>query len=191
MTPAGGKRPAKFSLSPDGVALLIIDIQERLVPVMNEKDSVINNCLHLIELSRMMGIPMIVTEQYPKGLGLTVERIRNALPVYKPVEKITFNCCEEPSFMKMVGGLTGKNLVLAGMETHICVLQTCVGLLDAGFNIHIAGDAVCSRVRQNRETAIEFMRDAGAVISCTETILFQLLREAGTNQFKAISKRIK
>ncbi len=181
----------KFFLNVDDTALLIIDVQERLAPVMKAKDVVVNNCLHLVELSRMLDIPILVTEQYPKGLGRTVEKIRNALPVYRPVEKMTFSCCDEPSFLDSIKGANRKRLLLTGMETHICVLQTCIGLLQNGFKVHVVSDAMCSRAEDNRKTALEFMRDAGAVITCTETVLFQLLKLAGTEEFKAISKRIK
>jgi nicotinamidase-related amidase len=181
----------KFFLDRDKTALLIIDIQEKLAPVMTVKDAVINNCLHLIKLSKMLNIPIIVTEQYSKGLGQTVEEIRNALPVYHPVEKLTFNCCYEPSFLEGVKKLDRKTLILTGMETHICVLQTCIGLLQNDFAVHVVSDAVCSRVKGNWRTSLEFMRDAGAAITCTETVLFQLLKVAGTKEFKAISQRIK
>jgi nicotinamidase-related amidase len=181
----------KFLLNKDDTALLIVDVQERLVSVMNARDIVTDNCLHLIELSKLLTIPVIVTEQYPKGLGQTVEKIRNALPPYQRVEKLTFSCCDEPSFLDSIKRVNRKKLLLTGMETHICVLQTCIGLLQNGFNVHVVNDAVCSRKEDNRKTALEFMRDAGAVITCTETVLFQLLKIAGTEEFKAVSRRIK
>jgi isochorismate hydrolase len=181
----------KFFLDRDDTALLIIDIQDRLASVMDLKDPVVNNCLHLIELSELLNIPVIVTEQYSKGLGQTVEEIRNALPVYRPVEKLTFDCCNEPLFFDGVKKLAKKTLVLTGMETHICILQTCVSLLRNDFAVHVVSDAVCSRLKRNWRTALEFMRDAGAAVTCTETVLFQLLKVAGTKEFKAISQRIK
>jgi nicotinamidase-related amidase len=181
----------KFFLDKDDTALLIIDIQERLAQVMSARDAVISNCIHLIELSKILNIPIVVTEQYPKGLGQTVEEIRGALPVYQPIEKLTFSCCDEPSFLNGIKGVKRKELLLTGMETHICVLQTCIGLLREGFTVHVVNDAVCSRAEHNWNTSIEFMRNAGAVITCTETALFQLLKVAGTEEFKMISKRIK
>lgn len=181
----------KFILDKSNTVLLIIDIQERLAAVMKMKDAVVENCLHLIELSKMLSIPIIVTEQYPKGLGPTVEPIRNALADYRPVEKLTFSCCDEPSFLDAIRNLNSKTLIVTGMETHICILQTSIGLLREGFNVHLVQDAVCSRTKENWRTACEFLRDAGAVITCTETALFQLLQRAGTEEFKAISKRIK
>ncbi|MBF0558483.1 MAG: hydrolase [Nitrospirae bacterium] len=171
--------------------LLIVDIQEKLAVTMEMRDTVINNCLHLIELAKMQNIPVLLTEQYPKGLGQTVGEIREALAAYQPVEKVAFDCCGEPAFMASIKALNKKTVILAGMETHICVLQTCASLLDKGFNVHLVQDAVCSRTRDNWKVGTEFMRDAGAIITCTETVLFQLLRVAGTEEFKAISKRIK
>jgi isochorismate hydrolase len=181
----------KFFLNRDESSLLIIDIQEKLAAVMKMKDAVVGNCLHLIELSKMLSIPVVVTEQYPKGLGRTVEQLRSAMPRYKPVEKLTFSCCEEPAFMKEVKDLERKTIILTGMETHICVLQTCMGLLHNGFDVHLVKDAVCSRTKENWRTGIEFMRDTGAVITSTETVLFQLLNRAGTEEFRTISKRIR
>ncbi|WP_333653472.1 hydrolase [Dissulfurispira sp.] len=181
----------RFLLDKDNTALLIIDIQDRLAAAMKVRDDVVKNCLHLIELSKMLNIPIVVTEQYPKGLGQTVAEIKDALPSYQPIEKLTFSCCEEPNFLNEIKRLDKKTIILTGMETHICVLQTCIGLLKEGFHVHLVRDAVCSRAKENWKAGVEFMRDAGAVITCTETVLFQLLKVAGTEEFKAISKRIK
>jgi len=181
----------KFFLDSSNSALLIIDIQEKLAAVMKMKESVVGNCLHLIELSRMFDIPIILTEQYPKGLGPTAEPIRNALPDCRTIEKLTFSCCDEPSFTDAVRKLNRKSLIVTGMETHICILQTSLGLLREGYHVHLVKDAVCSRTKENWKIACEFIRDAGGVITCTETVLFQILKIAGTEEFKAISKRIK
>lgn len=181
----------KFFIDQNNTLLLIVDIQDRLAAVMKERDKVVGNCLHLVELAKMTGIPIVVTEQYPKGLGPTVSEIRDALPSYQPVEKLTFSCCDESDFSGEINRINKKTILLTGMETHICVLQTCIGLLRDGFNVHLVRDAVCSRTKDNWEAGIGFMRDAGAVVTCTETTLFQLLGIAGTEEFKAISKRIK
>lgn len=132
----------------------------------------------------MLAIPVVLTEQYPKGLGPTVEKIRQALPEHRPLEKLTFSCCDEPTFLDAIRKLNKKTLIVTGMETHICILQTGISLLREGFNVHLVQDAGCSRTKGN-------WRDAGAVITCTETVLFQLLKIAGTEEFKAVSKRIK
>jgi nicotinamidase-related amidase len=110
---------------------------------------------------------------------------------YEPVEKITFDCCRESSFHRGLNETGRKKVILAGMETHVCVLQTAMGLMRDGYFVHVVEDAVCSRAREHFRTGLEFMRDGGAVISCTETVLFQLLERAGTAEFKAISSMIK
>src|SRR5208282_4798601 len=117
--------------------LLIVDIQERLAVTMKMRDAVVNNCLHLIELAKIQNIPILLTEQYPRGLGHTVSEIREALPLYQPVEKLAFSCCGEPAFMNALKALGRKTVLLAGMETHVCILQTCVDLLEEGFNVHL------------------------------------------------------
>jgi nicotinamidase-related amidase len=181
----------KFFLESNDSVLLIVDIQDKLAAVMKEKDKVVKNNILLIELSKMLKIPVVVTEQYPKGLGRTVPEIRAVLSEYRPVEKMTFNCCSEPAFLSEIRKHGRKRVIVTGMETHICVLQTTTGLLRDGFIPHVVQDAVCSRTKENWKTGTEFMRDAGAVVTCTETALFQLLKVAGTEEFKAVSRMIK
>lgn len=181
----------KCFLNTEEAVLVIVDIQEKLAAVMTEREKVIANCLHLIEASKLLDIPVIITEQYPKGLGPTVHEIKEAIASYAPLEKITFDCCREPTFTSQIKATGRKKIILAGMETHICVLQTCIGLLKEQYDLHVVNDAVCSRTKENYGTGIEMMRDAGAVITCTETVLFQLLEKAGTEEFRIISKRIK
>lgn len=181
----------KYLLNKDDAVLVIVDVQERLASVMTQREKVIANCLHLIEIADLLGLPLIITEQYPKGLGPTVLELREKMTRYEPVEKITFDCCREPVFRERLAAACRKKILLAGMETHVCVLQTALGLIDDGYAVHVAQDAVCSRAKQNFRAGLEFMRDAGAVITCTETILFQLLERAGTAEFKTISLRIK
>lgn len=181
----------KYFLEKEAAVLLIIDIQERLAIVMKDRARVVKNTQHLIELAKMIKMPLFVTEQYPKGLGRTVLELRSVLPENAPIEKITFDCCGQPGFLEELKAHNKKSVIVAGMETHICVLQTTLGLLKAGVNVHLVQDAVCSRTEENWRTGIEFMRDAGAVVTCTETVLFQLLKVAGTEEFKAISQRIK
>ena len=181
----------KFILTNNEVVLVVVDIQERLAAVMGERQKAIANSLHLIEAAKVLHLPVLLTEQYPRGLGPTVPEIKEALPSYAPIEKLMFGCCGEPAFMQALASTGKRKVILCGMETHVCVLQTCLGLLDEAYAVHVVSDAVCSRTKENYKSGIEFMRDAGAVITCTETVLFQLLEKAGTEEFKAISKRIK
>ena len=181
----------KYQLDRNNAALLIIDIQERLAAVMDKKLQVVRNTLNLVELAKMLNIPVVVTEQYPKGLGRTLPEISAALPSYLPIEKMTFNCCGESPFNDQIKGLGRKKFIVTGMETHICVLQTSLGLLQTGYDVHLVTDAVCSRTKANWRSGLELIHDAGGVVTNTETVLFQLLGVAGTPEFKAISNRIK
>jgi nicotinamidase-related amidase len=181
----------KYILDKNNTVLVVVDIQEKLAPAMKKRQKVTDNCIHLIEAARLLNIPIVVTEQYSKGLGPTISEIKDALPDYEPLEKVTFDCCRGEGFLEKVASLNKTQIILTGMETHVCVLQTCLSLLKEGYTVHLAGDAVCSRKKEDYLAGREMMRDAGAVINCTETVLFQLLEKAGTPEFKAISKRIK
>ncbi|HEY3373670.1 MAG TPA: hydrolase [Candidatus Aquicultor sp.] len=181
----------KFKLNKEDAVLLVIDIQDKLAAAMPQRQPVIDNTVHLIELAKMIKLPVILTEQYPKGLGSTVDEIREVLPAYKPLEKITFDCCGADGFFDAMRQTGRRSIVVAGMETHICVLQTTVGLIEAGYDVHLISDAICSRTKENWKIGLSYMQQAGAVITCTETVLFQLFGKAGTEEFKMVSKRIK
>jgi nicotinamidase-related amidase len=181
----------RFHIGRNDTALVVVDIQERLAAVMEHRARVVANTLHLIEAAKLFSIPVLVTEQYPKGLGPTLAEIREALPSPDPVEKIAFSCCGESHFPDRLASTRREKVVVAGMESHVCVLQTVLDLLRTGYQVHVVDDAVCSRREENHRTALALMRDAGAVITCTETVLFQLLVRAGTEEFKTISRRIR
>lgn len=180
-----------FQLQREDAAVLVVDIQERLAVVMDEREKVVANAGHLIAAAKLLGVPVVHTEQYPKGLGPTVPELRAALAPAAPVEKLTFDCCGEPSFAPALGQTGRTTVIVCGMEAHICVLQTVLGLLAQGLAVHVAADAVCSRKPENARVALELMRDAGAVVTCTETVMFQLLVRAGTPEFKEIQRRIR
>jgi nicotinamidase-related amidase len=180
-----------FMLERDHTVLLVVDIQERLAAAMADREKVVANAGHLIAAAKLLGVPIVHTEQYPRGLGPTVPELRAALEPAAPIEKLTFDCCGEATFAPALGATRRSTVVVCGMETHICVLQTVLGLLAGGMTVHVAADAVCSRSPENARTALELMRDAGAVVTCTETVMFQLLVRAGTPEFKAIQARIR
>lgn len=181
----------RFLLRQSEAVLVLVDIQERLAAAMDQREKVLANCLHLISAASLLGLPVIVTEQYPKGLGPTLEEIRRALPAFRSIEKTAFDCCVEAAFLEAVGRTGRRKVILAGMETHICVLQTCLGLMQAGFVVHLVRDAACSRTGENHLAGVEMARQAGAVATSTEIVLFQLLERAGTEEFRTISRRIK
>lgn len=179
----------RFKLRKEEVQILIIDVQERLVAAMSERDKVVTNISHLLALSKMFAIPLVVTEQYPKGLGASLPVITEAAE--ERIEKLEFSCLDRCEVAEMLTAAERRQVVVVGMEAHVCVLQTCLDLLAAGYDVHVVRDAVCSRKAEDKENALEIMRDAGAVITTTETVLFQILGRAGTDEFKAISRRIR
>jgi nicotinamidase-related amidase len=184
-------RMEKFSLKARETGLLIIDVQEKLAAAMKYKEQVVQNCLHLLEAARLFQIPILLTEQYPKGLGTTLPEIQEVLAEYSPVPKTSFDSCQELEFLNRVASTGRKKWLLTGMETHVCILQTALGLMKEGYTVHVVQDAVCSRTKKNFKAGIEFMRDAGVVITSTETVLFLLLEKAGSEAFKIISQRLK
>lgn len=159
--------------------------------VMPEGDRAVVNIGHLLALSKLFSIPVVVTEQYPRGLGPTVRELAEAMAGIERIEKIEFSCMDRREIAKRISDATRRHVVIVGMEAHVCVLQTCLDLLADGYAVHIVRDGVCSRSTEDKENALEMMRDAGAVITTTETVLFQVLGKAGTDEFKVISRRIK
>jgi nicotinamidase-related amidase len=182
----------KFFLDAGNSALVIIDVQEKLCRAMDEKvlRHLVANAGILMDAAAELKIPTIVTEQYVKGLGETLPELkeRSAAPAF---EKMTFSCCGDAAFIEKMKSLGKKQVIIAGMECHVCVLQTVIELLDAGFIVHLVRDAVMSRRKDNWFVGLEAARDAGAVITSTEAALFQLLKVAGTEEFKKLSKLVR
>lgn len=170
---------------------IVIDIQELLFPYMDEYQKLEKNLQTLIQGLNVLEVPMIVTQQYTKGLKPTIESVAKAVGEFEHIEKMSFSCCDEPKFDEALA-LTGmKNVLLFGIETHVCVLQTCIDLLNRGYRPIVVEDCVSSRNSNDKNMAIERMRQAGATITTKESILFELLRYSGSEQFKAISKLVK
>lgn len=165
--------------------LIVIDVQEKLAARMAERETVIASVKPLVVAARRLAIPILVTEQYPRGIGPTTPELVAALgEEYRPIEKLSFGCTGEPAFLARFEALRRDHAVLCGMESHVCVLQTALGLLEKGCAVHVAADAVCSRSVENRRTALDLMRQAGAAVTCWETVVFQWLGKAGTQEFK-------
>lgn len=180
----------KYILSKEDTAIMIIDIQERLAPVMKYKDKVVNNTKILIQASKEMDIPIIYTEQYPKGLGHTIEELEELLENAKRFEKTSFSAINEEVKEALVE-LGKKKVIIVGMETHVCVYQTVRDLLSNGYEVFVVSDGVASRAKNNYLNGLDLMKNMGAVIINTESIVFDLLKEAGTPEFKIMSKLIK
>ena len=170
---------------------MVIDIQERLVRAMPKLDEYYHNVGILIKAFRRLGAPVVVTEQYAKGLGPTVPEIADALGESESVEKMTFSCAGEPKYVEELKATGANQAVLCGMETHVCVQQTALDLVAAGYQVHVAADAVRSRKKQDWIFALERMRQAGVIITTTEAIIFEMLVKCGTDEFKDISKLVK
>lgn len=180
----------KYKLERDNTALIVIDLQERLMAAMKDREEVYKNTRILLDTAKQFNIPVVVSEQYPRGLGPTVDVIKEKLGEYHYLEKVDFSLCNEQG-THLLQGLNKKTFIVTGSETHVCVFQTVRDLLAAGYNVHLPKDAVCSRFDDNYQNALDLMRDMGAVVSNTETVVFDLLQAAGTPQFKVISPLIK
>ena len=187
-------------LNPKTTAFILIDIQDKFIPTMNKIEDVIKNVNILVKASEILKIPLIVTEQYPKGLGNTIDEIK--LPEYNKenlnnvtkIKKIHFSCFGCKEFTGKLEELKKKgitSLVLFGIEAHVCVLKTALDALEKGFDVHVIADAVTSRSKHNKRIANQRMMQSGVFLSSTEIILFQLIDEAKGDEFKAISGLVK
>jgi len=184
---------ARQALQADHCALVVVDVQEKLLPPIFNKEELVRNSQLLVRLAKILELPMLVTTQYVKGLGPTVPEIALLLGTTQPVDKMQFGCfgCNEfRSALKAIPGAR-NTLLVCGMETHICVMQTALGALNDGYLVHVAADAVGSRTRSNWQIGIDRMRAAGAVISSTEMMIYELLRSSGTPQFKEMLPYLK
>ncbi|NLH74699.1 MAG: hydrolase [Verrucomicrobia bacterium] len=171
--------------------LIVIDIQERLLPTIFEKERVARNAVLLIRGMQILGRNILVTEQYPKGIGPTVPEVAAALEGFHPLEKVTFSAVRADGFNRAFAKMDATDVVLCGIEAHVCVAQTCLDLLERGLRVFVVSDAVSSRTPENWKLGLERMRNAGAVIVSTEMILFELLERAGTTEFKQLLPLLK
>lgn len=174
----------------EDVALMIIDIQEKLVAVMKDRDKVINNNIILINAAKEMNFPIIATEQYPKGLGRTVPEILDLIDEENVYAKNSFTAYTD-QVKEQLKSLGKKKVLITGMETHICVFQTVRDLINDGYEVFLVKDAVASRTKANFLNGLDLMKSLGAIITNTETTVFDLLKISGTAEFKVMSKLIK
>jgi len=189
---------ARLELFSDHVGLLVADIQEKLAAAMPEKvlKGTLRNWLNLLEMARVLDLPAVVSEQYPKGLGrslpVVVESVLR-LPRERVFffEKMSFSCNGSAEFGDWIKRSGRRQWIIAGMETHICVYQTARALVEAGYVIHVPRDAVISRTMANWEMGLKLVEQSGAVVTSTETVIFDLLKQSGTEQFKMLSRVVK
>ena len=174
-------------LGRDRAALVVVDVQEAFRPAVVDFERVVRSAAVLVQGARILGIPVVVSEQYPKGLGRTVPELAGHLDGIEPLEKVCFSAADADGF-----ALEGRGQALVcGIESHVCVSQTAHGLLDRGLEVHVARDAVSSRTEENRELGLHKMESAGAVVTSVETALFELLGAAGTDEFKRVQALVK
>lgn len=174
--------------------LLLIDVQERLLPSMAGCESLLLNCRRLLEASAELDIPLTISEQYRKGLGETEASLLAASGHGTRFDKLHFGCAGDPEILFHLTGLKGsgrRQVVVAGIETHVCVLQTALGLVSADFDVFVVADAVTSRTERNRDLALDRMARAGVPVVSTEMVLFEWLQVAGTDAFRTVSQLIR
>lgn len=194
--PPGGKVSEQSQRSPSSnllitreqSVLIVIDMQERLVPAMSDPDKVVRNTKRLLAFARIIGLPVIITEQ--EKLGTTIPDLKHEIRDITPISKVSFNCLLSDRFSAEVERLNRDTLILTGVEAHICVAQTALAAI-ASFNVQVVADAISSRVPENCNLAVERMRASGVTVTSTEMVIYELLRQAGTDEFKATLPLIK
>jgi nicotinamidase-related amidase len=184
---------ARRPLESDQCALLVVDIQEKLLPPIFQKDQLVRNSKLLIRAADVLKIPAVMSTQYAKGLGKTVPEIASLLPETEAIDKDRFSCFGSDAFCTLLKRLPGNRntVLLCGMESHICVMQTALGALREGYIVHVASDAVGSRTEWNWKIGLERMRAAGAVISSTEMMIYELMRSSSSPAFKEMLPHLK
>lgn len=176
----------------DNTTLLVVDVQGKLAELMHQREALFANVQRMIKGAKVLELPILVTEQVPEKLGATRPEIAEHLAKEtEPIHKSSFSCCGNAAFMEQFKALGRRQVLLTGIETHICVYQTALDLLDLGYEVQLVTDAVSSRAAENRQIGIERMKEAGATLTTTEMALFELLRAAEGPQFKEITKIVK
>ena len=186
--------PHPMTLTREGTTLLIVDVQERLFPAMDadHREEVMRNIKILAATARRLRLPVVATEQYPKGLGHTLRELRDALgPEVQPVPKVSFSCWGVEEVRVRLGAARTRRVILAGIEAHVCVLISALELMSEGLTVHVPADAVTSRTQGNWRLGTEQLRQAGAVVTSTETIVFQLLGQADTDDFRELARLVR
>lgn len=175
-------------IHPDKSCLLLIDIQEKLAPAIDQGERLIDNCCWLTDIATRLHLPILVSEQYPKGLGHTVEALRKRVPSEQVFEKLAFSCASEPACADAISALKPAQVIIAGMEAHVCVLQTALELMQQAREVFVVEDCVGSRDPANKAAALARLRQNGAQIVTREMVAFEWLRRAGDDRFRQISR---
>ena len=180
-----------------GIVLVVVDMQEKLVAAMERRDEVVGAAARLIRAAGLLGAPVIVTRQYPEGLGDTVPEIAAALDEVRDtvsvavIDKTTFCACDEPAFLEALHDTGRDMVVLVGMETHVCITQTALTLAKKPHPVHVVADATCSRRKNDHKVALDRMRAAGVVVTTSESVMYEAMSRAGTDEFRAMLRIVK
>lgn len=175
-------------LNKEDSLLLLVDVQEKLTPSVLNSDTFIARCEWLLKLARKMDVPILASEQYPKGLGSTVKHLCSYYDKKECIEKVHFSCMQQPNYTQRLHEFKKNQLILIGIEAHVCVLQTAMEMKSTGFEVYVVVDAVSSRNKQDFKYALKRMQQAGIYLITAEMVFFEWLRQAGTPEFKALSK---
>jgi nicotinamidase-related amidase len=174
-----------WRLTPQNTALVVVDPQEKLMASMPHRAETLAGIEKLVRAARLLHFPALVTLQYPKGLGPICAELAEATAGLPTFEKLSFSCCGNDQFRHTIKDLRRPRIILCGVETHVCVQQTAIDLMDGTHSVSVCADAVCSRRDRDRDVALDRLRDCGAIITTVEAAVFEMLKAAGTDQFKA------
>ena len=178
-------------LSRERALFLVIDFQQKLLAAIKESESLLQNCVKLIRFAKIFGLPIIWTEQYPKGLGYTDDSVKSELDHLKPVEKLSFSCFGEPGFVQLLSGYPTTQLIICGIETHICVEQTALDAIEAGYQTHVVSDACGSRKGSDHDLGLHKMAQAGAILTSAEMAMYEIITRSDAKEFREVLKIVK
>lgn len=176
----------RWRIQRTSAVVLVVDLQQKLLPAIHAHQALLRNTLRLLNAATLLHLPLVSTEQYPTGLGPTVPEIASAIPEFAPIEKMTFSAGADEHVLAALRTRNTTDVVLCGIETHICVMQTCLDLIERGFRVFVISDAVSARSKDEHVLGLQRMTQAAAVMASTEMLLFELLERAGTGEFKQL-----
>jgi len=178
-------------LDRDNTLLLVVDFQQRLLGAFKDPEKFLPNCIKLIKVANILNLPILSTEQYPKGLGPTVDEIKSELTNLKPVEKVAFSCFGESRFVDELSRHSSRQLMVCGIETHICVEQTVLDGIECGYQMHVVSDACGSRKKKDHKTGLRKMEQAGAIVTCSEMAMYEILVRSDSEEFRDVLPLVK
>jgi nicotinamidase-related amidase len=178
-------------LNRENSMLVVIDFQQKLLGAFEEPERLVQACANMVRFAKILKLPILWTEQYPRGLGPTVDEIAAELADLRPLDKLTFSCFGEPRFVESISLSAAKQLIVCGIETHICVEQTVLDGIACGYDVHVVADACGSRKKKDHDAGLRKMEQGGAVLTCIEMALYEMLGRSDTKEFREALKFVK